>query len=67
MYGYVRENDAYRVEKSNTDTIVFFCHFGLECVLLGHLLNISLSSQLRTTPTLLIGMLALLSWIPASK
>lgn len=40
-YGYVREGDAYRVEKSNTDTIVFFCHFGLECVLLGHLLNIS--------------------------
>ena len=40
-YGYVREGDAYRVEQSNTDTIVFFCHFGLECVLLGHLLNLS--------------------------
>lgn len=40
-YGYVRDGECYRVEKSNTDTIVFFCHFGLECVLLGHLLNLS--------------------------
>lgn len=40
-YGYVRENNYYRVEKANNDTIVFFCHFGLECVLLSRLLNIS--------------------------
>lgn len=40
-HGYVRENNYYRVEKGNTDTIVFFCHFGLECVLLSHLLNVS--------------------------
>mgnify|MGYP002765857807 FL=1 len=40
-HGYVRENDIYRVEKPNRDTIVFFCHFGLECVLLSHLMNIS--------------------------
>ena len=27
--------------EENNDTIIFFCHFGLECVLLSHLLNIS--------------------------
>ncbi len=40
-YGYVRENHYYRVEHGNTDTIVFFCHFGLECVLVSHLLGVS--------------------------
>lgn len=40
-HGYVREGHYYRVEKANDDTIVFFCHFGLECVLLSHLLSIS--------------------------
>lgn len=40
-HGYVREGNVYRVEKANADTIVFFCHFGLECVLLSHLLGVS--------------------------
>lgn len=40
-HGYRREKDYYRVEKSNEDSLVFFCHFGLECLLLSHLLNIS--------------------------
>ncbi len=40
-HGYVREGNAYRVTKANTNTIAFFCHFGLESVLLSHLLNIS--------------------------
>lgn len=40
-YGYVREGNYYRVEKANTDTIVFFCHFGVECVILSRLLNVS--------------------------
>lgn len=40
-YGYVREGHYYRAETSNEDTIVFFCHFGLECVLLSHLLGVS--------------------------
>ena len=40
-HGYVREGNAYRVTKANEDTIAFFCHFGLESVLLSHLLNIS--------------------------
>ena len=39
LHGYQRNGKYYRAEKANTDTIVFFCHFGLECVLLGHLLN----------------------------
>lgn len=40
-HGYVREGGFYRAENANTDTIVFFCHFGVECVMLGHLLGIS--------------------------
>ncbi|MBQ9967422.1 MAG: histidine phosphatase family protein [Oscillospiraceae bacterium] len=40
-HGYRRDGKLYRAERSNKDTIVLFCHFGLECVLLGHLLGIS--------------------------
>lgn len=40
-HGYVREGNCYRAEAPNEDTIVLFCHFGIECVLLGHLLGIS--------------------------
>lgn len=40
-HGYVREGAYYRVEKENHDTLVFFCHFGLGCVLVSHLLGIS--------------------------
>ena len=40
-HGYVREGHYYRAEKANNDTLVFFCHFGLECVLLSHLLSVS--------------------------
>lgn len=40
-HGYVREGEFYRVERANRDTIVFFCHFGLECVLLSRLMNVS--------------------------
>lgn len=40
-HGYMREGNYYRVVHSNMDTIAFFCHFGLECVLLSHLLGIS--------------------------
>lgn len=39
-HGYVRENRLYRAAHANEDTIVLFCHFGLECVLLSHILNI---------------------------
>jgi len=40
-HGYKRENNYYRAIRPNEDTVVFFCHFGLECVLLSHLMNIS--------------------------
>ena len=40
-HGYVREGHFYRVEKANNDTLAFFCHFGLEGVLLSHLMNVS--------------------------
>ena len=40
-HGYVRDGHCYRVEKSNQDTLVFFCHFGVGCVLISHLLNVS--------------------------
>lgn len=40
-HGYERCGQHYKAVKPNEDTIVLFCHFGLECVLLGHLLGIS--------------------------
>jgi len=40
-HGYKREGKYYRAEVSNNDTLVFFCHFGVEGVLLSHLLHIS--------------------------
>jgi probable phosphoglycerate mutase len=40
-HGYQRDGNIYKVTRPNRDTIVFFCHFGLESVLLSHLINIS--------------------------
>lgn len=40
-HGYEREGLLYRAVKPNHETLAFFCHFGLECVLLSHLLNVS--------------------------
>ena len=40
-HGYEHTDNYFKVTNSNHDTIVFFCHFGLECVLLSHLLHIS--------------------------
>ena len=40
-HGYRREGKCYRAERSNHDTIVMFCHFGVEGVLLSHLLGVS--------------------------
>lgn len=39
--GYVREGGHYRVDRENTETSTFFCHFGVTCVLLSHLWNMS--------------------------
>ena len=40
-HGYMRQGRLYWAEKPNEDTIVLVCHFGLECVLLSHLLGVS--------------------------
>lgn len=40
-HGYERNGRIYKAVKANEDTIVLFCHFGVECVLLSHLLNVS--------------------------
>lgn len=39
--GYARDGMYYRAVNSNHDTIAFFCHFGVEVVLLSRLLNVS--------------------------
>lgn len=41
LHGYVRNGKIYKVENSNHLKIIFFCHFGVECVILSHLLGIS--------------------------
>ncbi|MCI7766910.1 MAG: histidine phosphatase family protein [Oscillospiraceae bacterium] len=40
-HGYRREGNIYRAVSPNRDVIALFCHFGVECVMLGHLLGIS--------------------------
>ena len=40
-HGYRKEGKVFKVERENHDTLVFFCHFGLECVLLSYLINAS--------------------------
>lgn len=40
-HGYKRDGNIYRAVEPNRDTIALFCHFGVECVMLGHLLGIS--------------------------
>ena len=40
-HGYTRNGRLYETEQGNHDTIAFFCHGGLEIVLLSHLCHIS--------------------------
>ena len=40
-HGYVREENHYHVVKESTDTVTFFCHFGVICAILSHLWNVS--------------------------
>ena len=40
-HGYLRDGMTYRAARPNRDTLLFFCHFGVECVMLGHLTGIS--------------------------
>lgn len=41
QHGYKREEIHYRAVQPNDNTIVLFCHFGVTCAMLGHLLGIS--------------------------
>lgn len=41
QYGYRRHGMYYRTDRGNEDTIVFFCHLGVELAILSHLLGIS--------------------------
>lgn len=40
-HGYERCGNYYKAVSPNRDTLVFFCHFGLGCVLLSHLMGVS--------------------------
>ncbi|MBR4201057.1 MAG: histidine phosphatase family protein [Oscillospiraceae bacterium] len=40
-HGYQREGMIYRPVRPNNDVIALFCHFGVECVMLGHLIGAS--------------------------
>ncbi|NLP33926.1 MAG: histidine phosphatase family protein [Clostridiales bacterium] len=40
-YGYHRNQNYYKCSEGNQDTIVIFCHFGVICVILSHLLGIA--------------------------
>lgn len=40
-HGYRREGRFYCVRNPNHDTLAFFCHFGVMCVLLSRLLSVS--------------------------
>ncbi len=40
-YGYERNGDIYKVTAGNDKTLAFFCHFGITCVLLSRLWNVS--------------------------
>ena len=40
-HGYVHNGNVFEVQNSNHDTIVLFCHFGVECVILSHIFGCS--------------------------
>ena len=40
QHGYKKEGKLFKVINPNSDVIVFFCHFGLESILLSYLLNL---------------------------
>ena len=39
-HGYVREGQLYRIDKAFDEDVAFFCHGGISCALVSHLLNI---------------------------
>ena len=40
-HGYERDGNLYRAVRPNRETVALFCHFGVSCVLLSHLLGCS--------------------------
>ena len=40
-HGYERDGNIYKAVRPNRETVALFCHFGVECVMLGHLLGVS--------------------------
>lgn len=40
-HGYVHNGRLFDVTESNSDKIVLYCHFGVECVILSHIFHIS--------------------------
>lgn len=40
-HGYRREGEIYMAVSPNEDTAALFCHFGVTCVMLSHLLGVS--------------------------
>ena len=48
-HGYRRQGNYYLAEQPNEDTLVFVCHFGQICVLLGHILGIAAPVLWHTT------------------
>ncbi|MBR6100841.1 MAG: histidine phosphatase family protein [Ruminococcus sp.] len=40
-YGLIREGNVYRKEGECGETLALFCHFGVGCVMIAHLLGIS--------------------------
>ena len=40
-HGYIRDGLCYRVEHATSETLVFFCHFGITGMILSHLMNVS--------------------------
>lgn len=46
-HGLVHDGRMYKVTRPNHDTIAIFCHFGIACVLLSHLLSLPLMTLLQ--------------------
>lgn len=40
-HGYERHDGYYLVKEHNDDNLVFFCHFGITCVLMSHIMGLS--------------------------
>lgn len=40
-HGYIHQGRIFKAEKPNHDTIVLFCHFGVEAVILSHIFGCS--------------------------